>query len=140
MSGTQAYEQTSTEEKSVINHHSFQNATRFGVGVDEDQERLPTFYWLPKLHKQPYKSRFIANTSSCTTIELSKMLTSCLTAIKIMLLNTVEKSMNGQLKIFFGPNKNSCEVINKLKSRGFFGRPVCLHIIFLQYILPYPTI
>ena len=24
--------------------------TRFGVSVDEDQERLPTFYWLPKLH------------------------------------------------------------------------------------------
>ena len=50
-SGTKPYEQTSAEEKSVINHHMFQNATRFGVSVDEDQERLSTFYWLPKLHK-----------------------------------------------------------------------------------------
>ena len=55
LSGTKAYEQTSAEETSVINHHIFQNATRFGVSVDEDQERLPTFYWLPKLYKQPYK-------------------------------------------------------------------------------------
>ena len=39
-------------------------------------------YWLPKLHKRPYKARFIANSSSCTTTELSKLLTSCLTAIK----------------------------------------------------------
>ena len=28
-------------------------------------------YWLPKLHKTPYKARFIANSSSCTTTELS---------------------------------------------------------------------
>ena len=72
LNGTKAYEQTSAEEKSVINHHIFQNATRFSVSVHEDQERLPTFYWLPKLHKQPYKSRFIANSSLCTTTELSK--------------------------------------------------------------------
>ena len=39
-------------------------------------------YWLPKLHKRPYKARFIANSSSCTSTELSKLLTSCLTAIK----------------------------------------------------------
>ena len=31
-----------------------------------------------------YKARFIANSSSCTTTELSKLLTSCLTAVKNM--------------------------------------------------------
>ena len=25
-----------------------------------DHSKLPTLYWLPKLHKRPYKSRFIA--------------------------------------------------------------------------------
>ena len=59
-------------------------------------------YWLPKLHKQPNKSRFIANSSSCTITELSKLLTSCLTTMKIMLLNTVKKSMKGPIKICFG--------------------------------------
>ena len=34
---------------------------------------FPTFYWLPKLHKIPYKARFIANSSSCTTTELIKI-------------------------------------------------------------------
>ena len=43
LSGTKAYEQTSENEKSVINNHIFQNATRFAVSVNEDQERLPTF-------------------------------------------------------------------------------------------------
>ena len=31
---------------------------------------------------KPYKARFIANSSSCTTTELSKLLTLCFTAIK----------------------------------------------------------
>ena len=38
--------------------------------------------WLPKLHKRPYKAQFIATSSSCTTTERSKLLTSCLTAIR----------------------------------------------------------
>ena len=55
LGGTKAYEQTSEKEKSVINNHIIHNATRFAVSVNEDQERLPTFYWLPKLHKNHIK-------------------------------------------------------------------------------------
>ena len=32
-------------------------------------------YWLTTLHNRPYKARFIANSSSCTTTQLSKLLT-----------------------------------------------------------------
>ena len=72
-------------------------------------------------YKRPYKSRFIANSSSCTTIELSILLTSCLTAIKnhvIKYCTTVYKR-NG--KKLFWPIKNSGEILNKLKSRGFLS-------------------
>ena len=57
-------------------------SAKFGLFVDEDHSKLPTLYWSPKLHKRPYKSRFIPNSSACTTTELSILLTSCLTAIK----------------------------------------------------------
>ena len=70
------------DEKSVVYSHSNEIPKKFAVYVKERQDRLPTMYWLPKLHKRPYKARFIANSSSCTTTELSKLLTSCLTAIK----------------------------------------------------------
>ena len=56
-------------------------AAKFGLFNDEDQSKLLTLYWLPKLHKRPYKSRFIANSSACSTTELSIRLSSCLTAI-----------------------------------------------------------
>ena len=29
------------------------------IFVQEQQEHLPPFYWLPKLHKNPYGARFI---------------------------------------------------------------------------------
>ena len=57
-------------------------SAKFAVSIKEKQDRLPTLYWLPQLHKRPYKARFIANSSSCTTTVLSKLLTSCLTAVK----------------------------------------------------------
>ena len=105
LSGTKAYEQTSEKEKSVINNHIFHNATRFAVSVNEDQERLPTFNWLPKLHKKPYKARFIANSSSCTTTELSKLLTSCLTTIKNHVIKYCEKVYERSGKNLFGQSK-----------------------------------
>ena len=47
--GTKAYElQFSSDEKAVVNDHCCHTATRFIVSIKEDQERLPTLYWLPK--------------------------------------------------------------------------------------------
>ena len=62
--------------------HSIDITAKFAVSVKEKEDRLPTLYWLPKLHKRPYKARFIANFNSCTTTVLSKLLTTCLTAVK----------------------------------------------------------
>ena len=39
----------------------------------DKQNRLATLYWISKLHKKPYKDRFIANYSSCTTTNISKL-------------------------------------------------------------------
>ena len=77
-------------------------AAKFGLFVDEDHSKLPTLYWLPKLHKRPYKSRFIANSSACTTTELSILLTSCLTAIKNQSLNIAQQFMKEMVKNYFG--------------------------------------
>ena len=124
----------------VINHHIFQNATRFGVSISEDQERLPTFYWLHKLHKQPYNFPFIANSSSCTTTELSKLLTSCLTTIKNLVIKYCEKVYERSGKNLFWSIKNSCEVINKKKSRGYPSSLSTYNCSTLYTTLPYNLI
>ena len=52
--------------------------------------------------KKPYKARFIANSSSCTITELSKLLTSYLTAVKNMLSSTVKRYTRDTVKTYFG--------------------------------------
>ena len=66
-----------------------------------------------------YKARFIANSSSCTTTELSKLLTSCLTTIKNHVIKYCEKVYERSGKNLFWSIKHSCEILNELKSRGF---------------------
>ena len=70
-------------------------------------------------YTKTYKARFIPNSSSCTTTELSKLLTSCLTTIKNHVMKYCEKVYERSGKNLFWSIKNSCKVLNKLKSRGF---------------------
>ena len=86
LSGTNAYEETSTDKKTVVNSHSNELPNKFAVNIKERQDKPPMFYWLTKLHKRPYKARFIAISSSCTTTELSNSLTSCLAAVKSLVI------------------------------------------------------
>ena len=80
---TNAYKlQPSLGERVIVDGHGCHTALHFGVKAKEDQDKVPTLYLLPKLHIKPIKARFIADSSSCTTTELSKLLTSCLTAVK----------------------------------------------------------
>ena len=117
--GTKAYEETSIYETSVVYSHSNEIPKKFAVDVKERQDRLPTMYWLPKLHKRPYKARFIANSSSCTTTELSKLLTSCLTAIKAKVIKYCETVYERSGENMFWPIKNSGEVLSNLKDIGY---------------------
>ena len=50
--------------RSVVNSHSNEIPNKFAEDVKERQDRLLPMYWLHKLHKRPYKARFIANSSS----------------------------------------------------------------------------
>ena len=53
---TNAYQlQSSMSERVVVDGHGCHTALHFGVKAEETQGRVPTLYWLPKLHKNPIK-------------------------------------------------------------------------------------
>ena len=89
------------------------------MSIKEKKERLSTLYWLPKLLKRPYKARFIANPSSCTTPVLSKLLTSCLTAVKKHWIRYYDTVYERDGINYFWSIKNSNDVLNKFKSKNF---------------------
>ena len=78
---TSTYQRTNfTKEEILINHRSVLSS--FGINTLDDDADLPSLYWIPKLHKDPYKHRFIAGSTKCSTKPLSKLLTTILTTVK----------------------------------------------------------
>ena len=59
--------------------------------------------------------------SACTTTELSILLTSCLTAIENHVIKYCTTVYERKGKNLFWSIKNSGEILNKLKSRGFLA-------------------
>ena len=56
--------------------------TSLNIPSGKESEDLAYLYWIPKLHKTPYKERYIAGSSTCSTKELSIHLTKILSAVK----------------------------------------------------------
>ena len=67
-------------ETIVKSHNQF--ITSVGLEMYKEDQNLPYLYWIPKLHKSPYKHRFIAGCSQCTTKDLSCLRTKLLSTMK----------------------------------------------------------
>ena len=68
-----------------------------GLEMFEEDKNLHYLHWTLNLHKVPFKHRFIAGSSKCTTKDLSCLLTKVLTTIKDGLIRycNTETSHNG---------------------------------------------
>ncbi len=90
-SKTYAYDNTTLD---IIVKLYLEKITQLRVEVSEKQQDL---YWIPKMHKTPYKSRFIAGSKNCTTKPVSSLLTRCFQCIKSKEKNTVPPSLTTQV-------------------------------------------
>ena len=79
----------------------------------EDQD-LPYLYWTPKLHKSPYKHRFIAGSIKFMTKDLSCLLTKLLSTIKdgLVRYGNTKTSHNGDNNMWI--LKNSTSLLSSL--------------------------
>ena len=121
------------DETSIVDRHQCHMTAKFGLIVAEDHSKLPTLCRLPKLHKRPYKSRFIASSRACTTTESSILLTSCLNAIKNHVIKYCTTVYERKGKKLFWSIKNSDEILNKLMSRGFLASGLSTSDFFTLY-------
>ena len=47
--------QPSLSERVIVDGHGCHTALHFGVKTKENQDKVPTLYWLSKIHKKPIK-------------------------------------------------------------------------------------
>ena len=79
--GNPTYNLTDLSASELLDNHK-SVLTSFGIETSDHELDLPLIYWIPKMHKNPYKHRFVAGSSQCSTKPLSILLTKLLTHIK----------------------------------------------------------
>ena len=111
------YNLTAMSKEDILqNHHSVM--LTFGIFLPEEDIDFPKLYWIPKLHKNPYKQRYIVGSAKCSTKPLSQVLTRILTAVKEGLQKYYDtayaRSGVNQMWIL----KNSKELLENLKAQS----------------------
>ena len=116
--GNSTYNLTDFSASEVLENHK-SVLTSFGIDPNEDDLDLSYIHWIPKMHKNPFKHRFIAGSARCSTKPLSILLTKLLTHIKQGLQKYCETAYSrsgvNQMWIL----KNSKELLVHLKSPNF---------------------
>ena len=116
--GNHTYNLTDFSASEVLDNHK-SVLTSFGIQTTDEELDLPYIYWIPKMHKNLYKHRFIAGSSKCSTKPLSILLTKLLTHIKQGLQKYCKTSYTrsgvNQMWIL----KNSKELLEHLQSPNF---------------------
>ena len=113
--GNDVYKLHKQSIDNLIDTHKDVIERNFNIKISEENSSIPLLFWIPKLHKNPVKSRFIAGASKCTTKQLSKEVTLCLTTIR----NHFRKYCNTifirrRINCFWSIN-NSSEFVSKIK-------------------------
>ena len=126
---------TLIKEEILDNHRSVFSS--FGISTKKEELDLPLLYWIPKLHKCPYKQHYIARSANCSTKLLSKLLTVILSVVKIGLQSYCETSHSrsgvNQMWIL----KNSKDLLECLESRSLTS---CNSITIFDFSTLYTTI
>ena len=120
LNSTSAY--VPADERKKLLQRRIGSLTKSNIKIDKID--LPTFSWLPKLHKYPKKLRFISNSSHCSTTILSKHITTAHTTVKYHAIKYSETAFSNSNVNYFWSIKNSSEVIEKLRLRNFKGSQV----------------
>ena len=68
--GSDTYERTERCKEEIVDDNR-EYSERLGYSLSEKELDLPTMYWIPKMHKNPVKHRFIVASKSCSTKQLS---------------------------------------------------------------------
>jgi hypothetical protein len=115
--GHPTYSQTTLKKEDIMDNHRSVLCS-FGISTKDEELDLPSLYWIPKLHKCPFKQHYIAGSAKYSTKPLSKLLTCILSAVKTGLQSYCDTSYSrggvNQMWIL----KNSKDLLEYIQSRS----------------------
>ena len=73
---TTTYTLVNEDQTNILETHKRQLKEQFKVDIDRDMMKLPSAYWMPKMHKTPVGARFIIASKKCSVKNISKNVSS----------------------------------------------------------------
>ena len=104
----------STEDPDNVIFNNALLCEKFGVNLEDRLKTLPFMYWLPKMHYNPPRARFIIASSNCSTKPLSKIASSIFKHIFNQVRSFHKKSYFYKNYNRFWVIENSSPIIEKL--------------------------
>ena len=98
----------------VTEHQTFLNS--YSISLSTKDQDLPRIYWAPKLHKTPFKFRFIAGSKNCSTKKVSVLLTKGLDLIKNRWISYCQAIFNNSGMNYMWILKNSKDLLESLSA------------------------
>ena len=114
--GNDVYLPVHQHKDDILNFHENYMLQNCNIKTSDKDHSLPLIFWIPKLHKNPYKSRFIAGATNCSTKQLSVEVTLCLITIRKHFHKYCSAIQQYTGINYFWSFNNSMEFISKLKN------------------------
>ena len=122
----------------VISEHKNYLKHKFKIEINDNKNKLPAMYWIPKIHKYPVSFKFIIASPCCTLKSLSKDI---FNAFKLFYQKTEIYQNKGRL--WYGINKfwviqnnkpviKTLRNINKHKSGNIFLPLISQHYALIS--------
>ena len=104
----------STKDPNDVIDNNISLCEKYGLSVEDRLKTLPFMYWLPKMHYNPPRARFIIASSTCSTKPLSKVTSLIFKHIFNQVRNFHQKSYFYKNYNRFWVIENSFPIIEKL--------------------------
>jgi hypothetical protein len=132
--GNTTHTPTTLMKEEILNNHR-SVLFSFRISTKDEELDLPSPYWILKLHKCPFKQRYIAGCAKCSMKPLSKLLTCILSAVQTGLQSYCDTSYlrDGVNQMWI--LKNSKDLLEYIQSRSLSSSPV----IALKHLISLPS-
>lgn len=122
--GNDTYKPCVDNEEHYVDNISKYLSVNFDIRVEPNNNRLAKIFWNPKLHKNPYKARFIAGAKCCVTKPLNIQVNSCLKILRDYFQKYCEAIYrNSGINTFWSINSSS-QFLNSIKGIDIYNLQV----------------
>ena len=122
--GNNTYSYVSNDKEKIINETVVSLKNKFNIICEEDNKHIPKIFWNPKLHKNPYKPRFIAGARRSVTKQIESMMNKGLHAIKAYFKNYCKTIASRTGINFYWSIDSSLQFLDKIKSLDIWSMQV----------------